>query len=490
MKKLLALLLALVLLGGAAMLWTAHAVGEQKEAVTVTQHTIQGDPAAAEGAVLTARAVWENGKLAWDITQTLGDAPEARVSFDPNAAWESFEDWREFALNIHVGAAYDYDLGDYNLPLVDDPQGIWKVCQQQLAQANEKGDVVETEIDLRDWCAYYPIVPEIYLEGAKVEEATAQELQLEPRTEPNRQNVVEAFSNFFTIPITGKFPLTVAVSPQSEDQAARSRYSANVYRNQTSEDGSRRMISGWNMVQSWDFGGGVCVFALKNRTPDGEALDASQIPGGYGLYAFRYQPASAEVSGAACIDGSSLRNICPLPNTAQVLELTVDQDRRELRMTAEDGGERTVTFFDLETLEVLGTISARQGEKLPQFCPAGEGLVMLDDGVARYMAPGEDGQLREVWTTALPEELWIEINSDDETDLPLSVDVKDGRVILCTEKMVRDCQYLVAVLDGSGVLYYGEYFTSLSSILPREDHRVSDRLMYCDFEKLCVAWPK
>ena len=494
MKKLLALLLALVLLGTAAMAYIAHTVSEQKEEVTITQRTIQGDAAAAEGAILTARAswydAWEKGQLAWDITQTLGDMPAAAFLLNPPKVQDGSEEWREFSLNIHVGTAYNYDTENYDLPLVEEPQGLWKVCQEQLERANESGEKVETEIDLRDACDTFPVVPQIYLEGAQLENTTAQELQLEPRTEPNRRQVVETFGKFFTIPVTEEVPLTVVVWPQSQKQKDQNRYSADVYREDTREDGRQLMVSGWDIVQRWAFGGGVCVFAIENKTPTGHLLDTSQIPGGYGLYAFLYQPAAENLNGAACIDAGSLQNICPLSQTTRVLELNLDQERRELYMVTEDEGERNVTFFDLSTLTVLQTIPVRAGEKLPRICPVRDGLVIIDDGKVRYMTTGENGQPREIWAVSLPENLWIEINSDDEIDLPLSVDVKDDRLILCTEKMIRDCQYLVAVLDSSGVLYYGEYFTSLSSCIPYGNHKVADRCMYCEFDKLEIAWPQ
>lgn len=157
MRKRLILLLALAVLSAAALPLLHSRVNQDQDAVTLTETTLWGDPAAAQGMVVELVTHW-NDQLIWNTVCRAGEEPvyETEFTFVPEGVdWPSAPSadsvWLQFATgNFGIsGGAIDLQEHAYAEDMLLRPV-------LDVAGRTADGETRTETVPLRDYYDYYP----------------------------------------------------------------------------------------------------------------------------------------------------------------------------------------------------------------------------------------------------------------------------------------------------------------------------------------------
>lgn len=311
------LLLAAIALGG---LCYAHAaVNAQKDAVVITETTVAGDPAAAEGICVQLRTKLA-GHLLWETNYAAG-APDGTYT-DFTFSRQRLQDWEGSYTGLTLYTICNSGYGGSLEETVDEsmhPQiKLFRDVASRLGNASERTET----LNLRDYYEYYPL--EGYLDLPVLQKNGGTPLVGE----------YEPVCSFFRIPVPDDARATITVRGDSETQ---------------SYDCSVNLTGGaWDLWTSSVVAGDDTVyFTLNFRTEAGDVVDTSQIPGGVGIY--RMSVAEEPVS---------LETVFPLDPADEVCDLHLSADGRRLLLITLEDDTCYLTVIDLETMTALQKLPA------------------------------------------------------------------------------------------------------------------------------------
>lgn len=314
MKKSFLLFLLLICLAVGGLAGMSVWVSKDNEAVEVTQTTLQGDPAAAQGLTVTLRSqMFRN--LFWDTQFPAGDAGQAQtrfqfyvqsqrsVSFDdrvPELAVPSFQGGTSTS-----GEFSPEELSQYwNGGLFVDPVA-------QLAKDMGPGQTKTVTVSLADYCDRFPIyMDNMYYRGDE---------EWRDRIEQER----EIIQRFFDIPVPEGFQVTYTIATGGAGGV----YEISV------QDQQALCLS----VQRAKGEGGY-YYILDSHVSSEEAekgdiqLDLSYIRDGYGVY---FIPGLTErrVYDGGDLQPEKIRTVYPVQGERTV-ELCADEKGHLLLFTA------------------------------------------------------------------------------------------------------------------------------------------------------------
>ena len=506
MKKLLSVLLVLAVVSGAGigvLAWRVNRTGEQ---VTVEETTLMGDKSAAEGVTVRAEAGWRN-RLCWDISHTLGQTPEAQLTLNPEGEWHGPYSWEGVELRVSYA-------GNDLLEVVDHPQGLMKLGQELLERSKD-GEEVRATADLGDYLEHYPIRFGLELPGVMYNGYfPGLTFETSEFFFADQEQTAKMFHDFFPIPIREEEPIQAVCLPSSRGDGAPESYELRLQQKDPVEEAENSAevpavpavgMSEVDLVCAQDFTEDLCVFALTNQTQSGKPLDFSEVPGGYGLYGFTFQRVTdrnehpnvtVEITDdtKTGVDNDSLRLMYPLPESALVTQVAIDERHQQVLVVTLDGGEGLVTVLDMKTMKAVQTIPVAK-MAWPQLVLGDDFLVIYDGDGQLVLLTEADGRWRQRWTAELPEQLArnvrfsrVDWRGRNET-VPAAMDVRGQELLLCdyADEFTEDCRYDVAVVNGDGVAYWGRFVTSLASY--PEGVPGPDRQLDCRITTLDVAWP-
>lgn len=434
MKRHIALLLIFTLLFAAAVGVIAGKVNALSDKVTVTEQTLSGDRAAAKGLALTMRTTYLN-RLFWDTSYTVG------AETNPGTVYEYYGEEHGYASPVYSSFFITDDIpmsAARTFAEGEEPTGI-DAAISALWEATPNGQKATETVYLKDYYTYYPM-------RVCVDMSAYAYLNDGP--------MHQAFSDYFRIPVRDKDTVTITVDKTNNsnfftdmDSDVYGDYFSFVTCDAVAE--SRR----------------ICFFQFKNYYTNAWGnktyVDTSLIPGGWGIYAFTFDPDvlfDSVNKGEGFLTGD-IQTVLPLEKETEVYALLLNGDESRLLIFTEETDGAYLTVLDTDTLRQTQRI--RVGETGFCLVKTKEDLTVAATENAFSVLTEENGVFTLQYTVnapILPENEKRRIWGVDD------MDYKDGRLAWAgvvsdsTGESWRD-RYYAAVFDKTGLLYDGEYVT-------------------------------
>ena len=222
----------------------------------------------------------------------------------------------------------------------------------------------------------------------------------------------------------------------------------------------------------------TCYFSINNRRNGGEFIDTSLIPGGYGIYAFSYG-SEAKKKNKTGIDADSLKMVYPLDEEAEVVQLSMNNDKTKLLLFTNDGEELLFTVIDVATMTAVQKLSLGagdiyeireygEGNELYEGSEGGSFIVLyLHGSKICLLVVNEEGEYEHKFTVDSAE---VKVENSDLAYWKSPSINYDGERLVMVDYLftgsyynIPSCGYNVAVYTASGLVYYAEYDSSLSA---------------------------
>ena len=444
MKKAFALtVLMLILALSGVGLWVGS-VYAARDQIVITERVADGDRSAADGVVISTNNTY-NDHLYWQIRHKIGAQEDQTTT-----------EYEFYAMGKDISYAFEPDgvlLENYSVYGFDEkeenPIGL-AVAYKELYDSLEPGEEGTRIVKLRDYLEYYPVQVTLDLPGAEYIYCSEEERIAERSSELDETSAL-----FAAMYLQEYFRIPVMEEEQVEIQIGKSAVSSRGETAETSSIGSASLDDGFTLITQSAIGDEVCYFTFNTYSFQGKVVDTSKIAGGYGIYALPYSAASKDGAG---YDIRNLANVYPMDPETYVIDLLLSNDQTRLLLHTVEDGQYVITVIDIETMEAVQKLIVCE----------------WDDSYGWYLYEGED-----YFCILLSgEEEVIAVISETEggqyqTDFAVKTDPGYGYIESADydgEKLVLanyygygySTSYYVAVFDASGLLYFGEYDTSLS----------------------------
>ena len=471
MKRLVMLFLA-VLLAVSAVLTSALLLSGTQEQVTHGETVLAGDPTAADGLKLSLCYYGSREHPRWVTEYSFGnpDSSETDFCFRTVIPVRSYPDteYRGVVLNTFG----DYFNADHlsDILRLETQSGSDKVfpgllgAYQQLYNETPEGELTNTYLRIRDYCQYYPLAGRMEFDSGGYHwnvYSSASHYAL--GTESAR-----AFNEYFRIPVLEDDWIQVVVDKRKSGSTMES---VDVSNSRKGSDVFRTSSVGVCFE-------GTAYFTFSALTEQGNLVDTSLIPGGYGLYGYQY----TEQGGR---DANSLTTLCSLDPSYAPYDMTVDKENRNLLYFSVKDGNRYLTVISLDTMEILQTVrileNLKDGWQFHKLLDNSLVAVSESAGVSVWEKDG-----RGLFQYRLTAAMGGEEKAAYLYDGAYAFDGQRLAVVQRKEEQTETgykqfCGFRVSVYTGEGHVYWGEYISSLET-LTEWPHS------YCSLEQINVSW--
>lgn len=460
MKKLIALMLALSLCAVGALCFFGIRINEACDAVTITENVLFGDVGYAEGITVQTRSHYDY-HLFWDTTYTVGSPASTYTEY-------TFSAQQDFPIGGHTynGVTLDIDLQyGYDLRTPIDEQTGLKRAYRELYEETAPGTKGTKTIRLQDYYTYYPIRVAIDLPGTLWQGNDYDRLT---DGQQNERAVWDAFNAFFKIPIPEDLPAFDITLTKNE-------------RGDGIGTGSNGSGIHFDIYPVTTYTDSQCFFAIGNRFHSSESIkdefiNTDLIPGGYGIYAFSWRnvQTAANTSGNITywhdgyetgVDEASLAMVYPLAQETKVFYMTTSPDQTQLLLLTREHGSVWFTVIDIATMTELQKFKVSE-EKYSVIKTAPDFLVIDGEETLSVIERQSDATYRLSFIVDRQPDL---VDYSPHRGLRAQMDFDGERLVIVDQ--VYDtyygtttfCNFNLAVYDKTGLLYFGEYQSSLST---------------------------
>ena len=443
MRKSLIILEILLMLSLGILVSAVTTVDAQHERITITEETLFGDPAAAEGLQISTH-VHDQHRLFWDTTYDAGPdpRPETVFTYHDQRIYEQWESVGSFSLQpSHLNSGFsgivDLEAEMQHQQEFSDSPVLWLPVKDVADRTKANEERVE-QIRLSD---YYDWFPMGYLFDP----------QSGTRYYDDENNLLQFFEKNFPIPVPEDLELTVTVS---KDEAGRI-YNVDYY------ETKGMMLNTYSNAVVLEDGVFFGMF--------GEA-DFSHFAQGYGLY---YMPVEKDETITTLNTRTrelipkvylkqQCENIYPMnPADCEEGSLYLSADGQQVYAFTKEQGQVRLTVIDSHTRQILQQIDTGNAHTPMVWCQ-GEvvAIVTGDEAWENFRLQiwlVKDGLLQP----------WLDTEmyrfSDESVNWYVNpVIVFDGQRLA----MVRYhdhynyASHRVLIYDSSGLLYAGDYHHS------------------------------
>lgn len=312
MKKSLALFLVLLCLAAGGLVGMTVWVNQNEESVEVTQTTLRGDPAAAQGLTITAHNQMYD-HLLWDTEFSAQDAGQSQTQFQfsmQRKRWISSSVWvPSLRLPSFRGGMSSTGALDLEQESVEWWSGMM-IAPAAIAQARDMGpnQVKTVTLNLADQYSRYPV---------SIEEGSYYPRDDEKMAEVQKRQ--DAIRDFFNIPVPQGIQLTYT-------------FTANEAGEVTDINCDSQQDVAWESTVIPGEEG--CFYILDSYvSPEWQAqgiipLDFSHIRDGYGVYFIPYEAEqqTVRVDRTRDLDVEQIRTVYVVPQGERTVGLYEDQE--------------------------------------------------------------------------------------------------------------------------------------------------------------------
>lgn len=456
MKKSLLCMCMLFLLSTAGLIAIHHSIAQEGQALTWTESTYQGDPAAAHGLSAQLAAHYDY-RLLWDTTLPFGPQPETTCSFSskPRTPAQGPNSYGVY-MNTFLNSGW---RGDIPADELDGLHPVHKAMLTPLIEQTENGTTRTKTVQFRDYCPYYPMQWEVSIPHNDLHYWASREIAF--KHNPNSMLLYD-LADAFCFPVTDDFTVDLSVT---KDEAG------NLTDLSISSSDPPPYCNTWSHVTE------ASAYLIPEMiTPDGKLLDSSHTPHGRGIYRL------------SCADRTltmdDLAFLYPISDQQTVLNLVTDDSGQRLLLATAENGVTVVHVLDAASGQELQTLTPWNTVESRVTLLVGEGcwLILRPGGQFWLYALDENGQYVPQFPGQLPdaEEFPMDLGSH-------CVLAYDGQrlAILCDQRFRGDlrvhCSLMLAVFDREGLQYAGTYESSLDQCRNCPEEYSSDSYPLCDY---------
>jgi len=482
MRKLLCLLLALLLLSVGSITFAFRSVSDTADQVELTETVVYGDKKRAEGLTVRNQSQYIN-RLHWDTTCLIGEEniTDTAYRFTPDYEYNhSPSTPRALYLTAQVDGHFFED--DEN------PTGL-NQAYKELYDSMGPNEEKEIEVYVKDYYDFYPLNGWLDLNGYLLD-WDRYDIMREYLTE-EELIIIEKLTSFFRFPVLETDKELIAL---------------------TTNEAKNIIGSGSGSISGDDFyfdtispyTDDAVFIVFDSHTNEGNLIDTSYIPGGYGIYRLPYHTREADERGyTVAVDVDELAMVYPLDPNLHLMGMTLSKDGERLLLYTREENAFYLTVINADTMDTL------QKLELGKWSEDTWGWRLFDKGddfLAFILNDGElvvaEQQPNGTYSITLRTDLLLSENDTPFADYYLSSDAVmayDGERLAIVDELQIEytnndgeyywreftCGFYTAVYDTSGLVYFGTYESSLDA---GED--LSDAFRPCspDNDPLSATW--
>ena len=439
-----------------SIIFLSSSIDQHSEDVTITETTIFGDDAEADGLTVD---LWNEfwGDSFWNTRVTTGGTLKAETTFYPSSPFEEDPDYYykkmpEFGITIRDSIGYDY--GDEILP---GTQNGVNDAFDALAEEILPGESKQRKIKLADYMDYYALQVEITVPGDDhlgyneilatsrvIEDEKAAEGWMAELKPDSDQYVAQQIQEFFKIPVLETEKVKIGL-----DKSSSGEISGVSYGNAESEIAN--LWSRCNAVTE-----DAIYFTFQGHTSTGTLLDFSQVPGGYGIYRLPYSKEDG-------VNASELSMVYTLDPAVEILAMEPNADQSALLLHTLENGTYVMTVIDLKTMETMQHIETVNNLEYDYHWNSWSGDSFLAVQYTHQMmvfSISDEGLYSLDFTVQLPEpsDGWRWPESED-------VMIYDGERLAAAGPLTGSGNidvFFLTIYTRQGLSYHGTYKTSFN----------------------------
>lgn len=488
MKKSFVLLLALVVLVTGIGYYAQTELLKEKDQVHYTERALYGDKSVVEGVTVEADPRY-GYFLYWNTKYQIGNEPKEETEYTMYP-WEVQLDRYYYpgSLSFAMDSEIQLQIGITNYEK-DTYYGLEKAIKE-LYDKTSPGTENMVTVKLKDYLDYYNFSMDLELPdsvgrgifghyGYAQESELREDLARWEETGSNKEeakrvrkylDALDVFQEFFKIPVLDTEVYTIGMA---KDEAGRVIGMSESSAHGGSSTGQINIpdapqmegMDNFTLATYSVFDNGDCYFTFDPHTFNENVVDVSQIPGGYGIYHFTYDK-NAEIN----LD--NLEMVYPMDVNVHFVDMCVDASGENILLFTSDEENHYMSIIDRESMTLVDTFSIGNREFYLSNWVYDDFLVTSTDMLMVFPL-GEDGRYTQAFA----------VNQQDIKDTMLEITDSqyflrygssldwNGEQLLIANDVRYEVEYsslatsnfYVAVVDKNGLVYYGEYDSSLET---------------------------
>lgn len=485
MKKSFVILLALVLLISGTGIYAQTTLVKERDQVHFEETFSYGNKALLEGATVEMYNALDSC-LFWHTTYKVGAVAKEMTEYEFHPWYysssgyvpygtvetiiEYYSLWTPQALlddkeYYALDAAYK-ELYDKATPNVEEKAIVYLKDYMEYYSFGLSLEIpMEEGKNYQDYNGYYDIYPqELESKIAELEQSgdNPEELKHLYKIRDDWKN----FNEFFKIPVIEKEIYGLSII-KDEDGKVYGMVASN--KDYTSSVGDAIDVPGIHGIEGLDlfrldfiekFYDGNCYLTFDPRTSEGNLVDTSHIPGGYGIYCFGYD------SEKGTIDSKNIQMVYAMSPEVHIYSIDVDASGKNLMLRTEEAGREYLEIVERESMTLVQKIDLGN---LEDYCTINsfENCILVENKELSLYEMDENGYYNKIFSVSM-EEMQSKLGDrGDELDLGYSSGFAwNGEILLCASYLYDmsnryQCGFGLAAVDATGLVYYGRYESSL-----------------------------
>ncbi len=450
--------------------------------VKFTEQVIYGDREVANGMRVEFGTTYKY-HLLWDIVYDLKENGETETKTD--YAFSIFSNYNGSSVPQYDGVcleiqpSYRIEYTDYNKGFEKEGMGL---AYQELFEIVEAGGEGKKEIYLKDYLEYYPIVGELDFPYMRVYLDSIYRVNQE-NDYRNETYIASKMQEYFKIPVL-------------EDETFRITMRKNENGSISSIGGGSTESDFYHMSIFDTLTKEACYFTFDTHTNKGKMIDTSHLKEGYGIYRLPYEETKYSEKGkllSGGIDIDNLKMVYPLNSEIKIATLEIDKTETKLFLHTIEEEIYMITVIDIKTMETLQKLEIMDwnGGTLGNFTIYNEDdfmAIIIGGTKLAVVSLEEKGEykLQFVCDIKTEEISWFYTHRS-------AVDF-DGEKLIMTGQLQDDeygtnedtSNFYLAVYNKDGIIYYGEYKSSLTTGIDAGNYSYHCR--GTDYKPLKVEW--
>lgn len=492
MKKSFVLFITLVILAVMVVCLGQTSVLAQKDQVQFTEKILYGDQSVVDGVTVEMKNHYDE-HLFWDSTYVIGENPTVSTDY-------------EFYSTRHVDGNYSYsgsmDLSaDYfyildwweasngNLTI----EGL-QLAMQELYEELGPSEEKEKMIYIKDYSEYYSFTVEVHAPYSLENETESLHITLNenelkyaiPIGEKNefsselldeaKRNLewLEIFQEFFKIPVLENEAAIITMRKYDTGEVAGWGMGTANMGTGTGEvdipslsDSEEYDAFSFNIAST--ISDGDCYFTFDTHTYQGNIVDTSLIPGGFGIYHFPYDEEKQEIYP------EQLQMVYALDPNVIIYDMTRDASGKNLLLFTEEDEKIYMSIIDIATMTLTDKIEVSSSEYGIDYHMYDDFMVVDGDKLVVFSIDA-NGRYSKVFAASKEKIEGLEVDNSGISEIPSSATEYDwnGETLVFASYTYNEewystpCFYVAAV-DETGLLYLATYESSLRSTLSYEE---------------------
>lgn len=486
MKKSFVLLLAFIILISGTVSYAQNELLKEKDQVHFTEHIIYGDKSVVEGVTIDAYNTYQN-HLFWHTTYEVGEVPKESTAYEfySSSYWDNA---------VYTGGSMDI-INYSNCPtvsgyMVDKEYFGLEAAMKELYDETEPGEENVKQVYLKDYMEYYsfgwdlelpkeegktytPYCEYHYFSPGDLDEEIAK-LEASDRNAKTLEQLkkckkdLENFQEFFKIPVLETEIYMIALAKDEKGSIIASAESGLGGGTSTGNIDFPEMpwdenLDSFRFGMYYVFDNGDCFFTFDPLTTQGNPVDTSLIPGGYGIYHITYDSEKGE------IDSEHIQMVYSMEPTVELSQLCLDASGKNILLETIENGRIYLSVIARDTMTLQDKFDVGDAESYFTFWTFEDYMVTCGDTLAVYTTDGKGHYTKEfaVDTKAIDEIIDVYEHAQNVPGDSSSFDW-NGETLLIGNYIYyatkgRSTDFMLAAIDETGLLYYGVYESTLNT---------------------------